>query len=60
MSEAFGGAAGASTSSLYEVGADGTLSVLDAAVPTTESAACWIIISQDGRFAYTTNAGSGC
>lgn len=59
VSEAFGGAVDASTTSLYEVRADGTLQVLDAAVPTTESAACWIIISQNGRYAYTTNAGSG-
>jgi len=59
VSEAFGGAPDASTSSLYEIGVDGTLGVLDAAVPTTETAACWIIISQDGRFAYTTNGGSG-
>ena len=59
VSEAFGGAADASATSLYEVGRDGSLSVLAASVPTTETAACWIIISQDGRFAYTTNAGSG-
>lgn len=59
VSEAFGGAADASATSLYEVGRDGTLNVLDASVPTTQTAACWIIISQNGRFAYTTNAGSG-
>jgi 6-phosphogluconolactonase (cycloisomerase 2 family) len=59
VSEAFGGAVDASTSSLYEVGRDGILRVLDGAVPTTETAACWIIISQDGRFAYATNGGSG-
>lgn len=28
-------------------------------VPTTETAACWIQITPDGRFAYTTNTGSG-
>lgn len=28
-------------------------------VPTTETAACWIQITPDGRYAYTTNTGSG-
>ena len=27
--------------------------------PTTETAACWITVSGDGRFLYATNAGSG-
>jgi 6-phosphogluconolactonase (cycloisomerase 2 family) len=27
--------------------------------PTTETAACWIQITRDGRYAYTTNTGSG-
>jgi len=34
-------------------------SVISAAVPTTETAACWVQITPDGRFAYTTNTGSG-
>jgi 6-phosphogluconolactonase len=34
-------------------------SVISASVPTTETAACWIQITPDGRFAYTTNTGSG-
>lgn len=29
------------------------------AVPTTETAACWVQITPDGRYAYTTNTGSG-
>ncbi len=28
-------------------------------MPTEQTAACWLITSQDGRFAYTANAGSG-
>jgi 6-phosphogluconolactonase (cycloisomerase 2 family) len=27
-------------------------------VATTETAACWVVVSNDGRFAYTTNAAS--
>jgi len=33
--------------------------VLSAAIPTKQAAACWLILSRDGRFAYTANAGSG-
>jgi 6-phosphogluconolactonase (cycloisomerase 2 family) len=35
------------------------LSVITGAAATTETAACWIEITPDGRFAYTTNTGSG-
>jgi 6-phosphogluconolactonase len=33
--------------------------VISGSVPTTETAACWVQITPDGRFAYTTNTGSG-
>ncbi|MEJ2153063.1 MAG: beta-propeller fold lactonase family protein, partial [Gemmatimonadota bacterium] len=59
VSEAFGGAADASTVSSYRVESNGTVDVIDATVPTTETAACWIAISANGRYAYTTNTGSG-
>jgi len=57
VSEAFGGSAGASTVSSYELEEDGMLEVLDPIVPTTETAACWVVVSKDGRYVYTTNAG---
>ncbi len=59
VSEAFGGAPGASTASSYRVGGDGVLQLVSGAVATTQTAACWIAISQNGKFAYTTNTGSG-
>ena len=58
VSEAFGGAANASAASSYLVNADGTLSIVSASVPTTETAACWFVVTKNGRFAYTTNTGS--
>lgn len=58
VSEAAGGGADASSVSSYSVCEDGTLEVLDGMVPTTQTAACWIAISKDGHYAYTTNAGS--
>jgi 6-phosphogluconolactonase (cycloisomerase 2 family) len=58
VSEAFGGAAGASALSSYDVGEDGEFEVVSASVGTTQTAACWVVITRDGRFAYTTNTGS--
>lgn len=34
-------------------------SVVTPAEPTTETAACWVQLTPDGRYAYTTNTGSG-
>jgi 6-phosphogluconolactonase len=59
VSEAAGGAADASSLSSYLLEDDGTLQVVSSAVPTTETAACWVVVTNDGRFTYTTNAGSG-
>jgi 6-phosphogluconolactonase (cycloisomerase 2 family) len=58
VSEAFGGAAGASAMSSYSVGADGSLSTISSSVPDGQSAACWVVVTPDGRFTYTTNTGS--
>jgi 6-phosphogluconolactonase len=59
VSEAFGGAAGASALSSYDVGEGGALEVVSASVGTSQTAACWVVITRDSRFAYTTNTGSG-
>jgi 6-phosphogluconolactonase len=58
VSEAAGGADDASSVSSYNVREDGKLAVIASAVPTTETAACWLITSRNGRFAFTTNTGS--
>ncbi len=59
ISEAAGGVANASSASSYEVSEDGDLTVISGAVPTQQTAACWLITSRDQRFVYTANAGSG-
>jgi 6-phosphogluconolactonase (cycloisomerase 2 family) len=58
VSEAAGGAAGASTMSSYRVN-DDEFEVISPAVATTQTAACWVVISNDGKYAYDTNTGSG-
>ncbi len=59
VSEAFGGAADASAASSYTVDASGGLHLISGSVPTTETAACWFVVTNNGRFAYTSNTGSG-
>lgn len=59
VSEAFGGAPSASAVTVYRLDYDGSLDVIDPSVPTLETAACWLAISNDGRYAYTTNTGDG-
>jgi 6-phosphogluconolactonase len=59
VSEAFGGAPDASAASSYALLRSGDLRTISASVPTTETAACWVATTQDARFAYTTNTGSG-
>jgi len=58
VSEASGGAEGETTLSSYSLAEDGTLTLLSAAVPSFQSAACWAVVSTDGRFVYTTNTAS--
>lgn len=60
VTEAVGGAAGASTVSSYRFARTDPArpQVVSAAVPDTQSAACWIAITPDGRFAYVANTGS--
>ncbi|MGE0542036.1 MAG: lactonase family protein [Dehalococcoidia bacterium] len=51
--------AASSSLSSYAVGIGGALSALSAVVPNGQAAACWVVVTEDGRYAYTTNAGSG-
>jgi 6-phosphogluconolactonase (cycloisomerase 2 family) len=59
VSEAFGGAANASAASSYDLDDDGNLELISPSVPTTETSACWVAVTDNGRFAYTANTGSG-
>ena len=59
VSEAFGGAEGASALSSYELDDDGALQLNSASVPDQQSAACWVAITGSGRIAFTSNTGSG-
>ncbi len=60
VSEAFGGAAGASAMSSYRFteAAPAQPILVSASVGTTQAAACWVVITPNGRYAYTTNTAS--
>ena len=49
----------AGTASSYQVGENGRLTVVSGAVATHQGAPCWLVVTTDGRFAYTANAHSG-
>jgi 6-phosphogluconolactonase (cycloisomerase 2 family) len=57
VSEAFGGRAGASAVSSYQL-EEATLEVVSPSVPDLGTAACWVAVSRDGRHAFVTNTGS--
>ena len=58
VSEAFAGVPDGSALSAYAVGHRGALQVISPSVSTGQTAACWVVVSNDGRFAFVTNTGS--
>ena len=58
VSEAAGGAAGASKLSSYHISSNGSVSLLTGSVGAGQSAACWVVITKNGKYAYTTNTAS--
>lgn len=58
ISEAAGGAAGASAVSSYHLSDSGNLSLIDSSVGTKQTAACWLVLSHNESYLYTANAGS--
>jgi 6-phosphogluconolactonase len=52
------GVANGSAISSYEVAGNGTLTPISTSVPTLGAANCWNVVTPDGSFVYTSNAGS--
>ena len=44
--------------SSYNLNQD-SLEVISPSVGTTQTAACWVVVSDNGKYAYVTNTGSG-
>jgi 6-phosphogluconolactonase len=58
VSEAAGAPAGLSAASSYQLNADGSLTTVTGSAPTTQAAACWLVVTGNGRYAFTANAAS--
>ena len=58
VSEAVGGAPGASVLSSYHIGNNGSITLVDGSVGAGQSAACWVVITNNKKYAYTTNTAS--
>ena len=59
VSEAFGGAPNLSAASSYSAGDDGVLSVASGSVANSQTASCWVVITNNGHTAFVSNTGSG-
>src|SRR5215208_1148102 len=59
VSEAFAAAPGAAAVSSYTASPAGALNVVSGSVPNGQTASCWVVITNSGRYAYVSNTGSG-
>ncbi len=57
--ESFNAADGASAASSYRLTDNGTLEVISGSIPNQQTDTCWVVITKDGRYAFTANFGSG-
>lgn len=48
-----------SGASSYRLGDDGSVETITALLPSSRAAACWTVVTNDGRFAYVANGGTG-
>jgi len=58
VSDAFGGSPLQSALTSYKVINNGNVNLVTGPVPTHQTAACWVAITDDNQFAYASNAGS--
>jgi 6-phosphogluconolactonase (cycloisomerase 2 family) len=59
VSEANGGTPGLSAVSSYDVDNDGDLTPVSPSAATHQAAACWIVVTKNGKYAYSANAAAG-
>ncbi len=59
VSEAAGGPPNISSISSYKLMNNGQLKVITASASTHQLAACWVVVSRNGKYAYTSNTASG-
>jgi 6-phosphogluconolactonase len=52
------GVGGSSGAASYALGSDGSISTITGPIETGQRAACWLVASKDGRYAFVANAAS--
>lgn len=57
--ESFNAAPNVSAASSYQFNADGTITAISGSVPNGQTDVCWVLITNDGRYVYAANFGSG-
>ncbi len=57
VSDAYGGNMGAGAMSSYDVSSNG-ISLISGPVVNQQTAPCWVVVTNDGRYTYTTNTGT--
>src|SRR5439155_15435388 len=58
VSEAAGGPGGTSALSSYQINDAGTIEPVTSSLGDTQKAACWVVITDDRSYAYTSNSAS--
>ncbi len=58
VSEAAGGPGGTSALSSYQINDAGTIEPVTSSLGDTQKAACWLVVTDDRSYAYTTNSAS--
>jgi 6-phosphogluconolactonase len=58
ISEAHGGPNNSSALSSYDVDENGDLRLVTGSAPTHQNAACWVVITRNGKFAFTSDTAS--
>jgi 6-phosphogluconolactonase len=59
VTEAHGGPNGTSALSSYDVDEEGSLRLITGSAPTHQGAACWVVITENDKFAYASDTATG-
>lgn len=59
VAESFDATPGRAAVSSYRVSTSGSLAVISGSIPNRQTDSCWVVITKDGRYAFTANFGSG-
>ncbi len=57
--ESFNAAPNVSAASSYQLNMDGTITTISGSVSNGQTDVCWVVITNDGHYAFTANFGSG-